>query len=489
MKTNAKRKKAPVRKPRTPVRTHNNAPADAVAPYLELRRSVLSCLLWENEFYESGATIAARIRGLCHLVTPDQLANLAIKARTDYKLRHMPLFLARELARHERADGGLVARTIEHVIARADEIAEFMAIYWKDGKQPIANAVKRGLAAAFKKFDAYQIAKYNREKEIELRDVMFMVHAKPADIGERKGKKNKPINRSKGKANLPKLAPRSSGYKRGATFRHKSPHAITLQQLADNELPAPNTWEARIGAGEDYKEVMSELLDTNKLGYMALLRNLRKLEDAGVDRRLVVQRMREGAPKAKLLPFQFIAAAVHAPRFEDVIDECMLLSLEGFEKLRGKTALLIDNSGSMYQAKVSAKSELTRAQAAQALAVIARELCEDVSIYAFSTNLALIPPRRGVALTQAIDVATPHGGTYLGAAIRAVNEKEDYDRLIVFTDEQSRDPVGPPRNGSIGYIINVASNRYGVGYDTYVKIDGFSEQVIRYIQTVESGGE
>lgn len=129
MKTNTKRKAASPKRPIN-VRTHEGAPADAAPAYLELRRSVLSCMLWENEFYESGAQIATRVKELCHRVTASQLANLAIKARTDYKLRHMPLFLARELVRHKNAEPGLVAGTIEAVINRADEVAEFMAIYW-----------------------------------------------------------------------------------------------------------------------------------------------------------------------------------------------------------------------------------------------------------------------------------------------------------------------------------------------------------------------
>jgi hypothetical protein len=231
------------------------------------------------------------------------------------------------------------------------------------------------------------------------------------------------------------------------------------------------------------------LLTENKLGYMALLRNLRNMEEAKVDRALICQRLREGAPKSKALPFRFIAAAVHAPRFEDVLDECMLLSLGEMPKLQGRTVLLIDNSGSMYQAKISAKSELSRAQAAQALAVMAREICEDVAIYAFSNGCVLVPPRRGIALAQAVDRATPHGATATGDALRTISKAEDYDRIIIFTDEQTNDVLGAPKNDAVGYIVNVASNRYGIGYERFVKIDGFSEQVIRFIQTVEAGGE
>ncbi len=45
-------------------RTHEGAPAVAITPEQALRRSVLACMLWENEFYESGVAIAGRIREL-----------------------------------------------------------------------------------------------------------------------------------------------------------------------------------------------------------------------------------------------------------------------------------------------------------------------------------------------------------------------------------------------------------------------------------------
>lgn len=75
-----------------------------------------------------------------------------------------------------------------------------------------------------------------------------------------------------------------------------------------------------------------------------------------------------------------------------------------------------------------------------------------------------------------------HSGTYLGAALETVEER--YDRIIVVTDEQSHDRVAAPRGK--GYMINVASARNGVGYGSWVHIDGFSEAVINYIRELEN---
>src|SRR5246127_4367446 len=161
-------------------RTHEGAPAAAITPEQALRRSVLACMLWENEFYESGVTIADRIRDLVPQVEPARVAALAVEARTAMKLRHAPLLLVREMARHA-THRGLVAETMSRVIQRADELAEFVAIYWKDGRAPLSGQVKKGLAAAFSKFDEYQFAKYERGRPIKLRDVLFLCHAKPRD--------------------------------------------------------------------------------------------------------------------------------------------------------------------------------------------------------------------------------------------------------------------------------------------------------------------
>ena len=159
-------------------RTHEGAPAAIITPELALRRSVFACMLWENEFYESGVSIAGRIRELVPKVAAEKVAALAAEARTAMKLRHAPLLLVREMARHA-THRGLVAETLVRVIQRADELAEFVAIYWADGRRPLSAQVKKGLAAAFVRFDEYSLAKYDRAGAVRLRDVLFLSHAKP----------------------------------------------------------------------------------------------------------------------------------------------------------------------------------------------------------------------------------------------------------------------------------------------------------------------
>jgi 60 kDa SS-A/Ro ribonucleoprotein len=146
--------------------THEGAPARAMTPLQALRRSVMSCLLWEREAYEDGEEIADRIVRLAGQVPVTDLAQLAIEVRTAGNLRHVPLLLLSVLA--ERGHGRLVADTIEAVLTRADEPAEFLAIHAARNKvtphkmKPVITAqMKKGIGRALRKWDEYQLAKWS----------------------------------------------------------------------------------------------------------------------------------------------------------------------------------------------------------------------------------------------------------------------------------------------------------------------------------------
>jgi hypothetical protein len=311
-------------------------------------------------------------------------------------------------------------------------MSEFLALYWRDGKeQPLASQVKKGLARAFTKFDEYALQKWNRDGDVRLRDALFLCHAKPVD---------------KKQANL-------------------------WKRLVDDKLKPAGTWEELLSAGKDKKATFEKLIRDNELGALALLRNLRGMTEAGVDRKVIAQALTD-MKVDRVLPFRFIAAARYAPQFEPQLEQAMFRALEGAPKLGGKTVLLIDTSPSMTE-KVSGKSELSRKDAAFGLAVLARELCEEVEIWAFSSQTKMVPPRRGFALSDVIAQAVPSNGTLLGNAIRDV--KGRYDRLIIITDEQSQDTVGAPDKGKLAYMLNVSTEKNGVGYGDWTRIDGWSE--------------
>lgn len=428
-----------------PIFTHEGAPASHIKPADELRRTVMACMLWEQNFYESGEAVADRLKRLVPLCNPHDVAEIAIEAREKQRLRHAPLLLVRELARDsKRCADGLIANTLCRVIQRADELAEFLAMYWSEGKKPLAKQVKKGLACAFEKFNEYALAKYNRDATVKLRDVLFMVHAKPVNDEQ----------------------------------------AALWKRLVDGKLAEPDTWEVALSAGANKQEAFERLLREGKLGYMALLRNLRNMQQAEVDTGLVFEALASGAAKSKALPFRYVAAARAVPAWEPQLDAAMQVAMAGLDKLPGSTVVLVDVSGSM-DAALSAKSDLTRIDAAAALAVLVRGVCQEARVFTFSQALVEVPPRAGMALIDAIVRSQEHGGTYLGGALTALRDqaKLKADRIIVITDEQSADAVGKPLGR--GYIINVATNKNGVGYGDWTHISGFSEATVQYIAASE----
>lgn len=151
-----------------------------ISPELQLRQAVFACLLWESLFCEEGVEIASQIAELVPKVEAEKVAALAIEASERMRLHHASLLLVREMARR-KTHRALVADTLARVIQRPDELIDFVAIYWKDGRVPLSAQVKRGLAAAFPKFDERALAKCKHGGPIELRDVLFLCHAKPRD--------------------------------------------------------------------------------------------------------------------------------------------------------------------------------------------------------------------------------------------------------------------------------------------------------------------
>lgn len=455
MKTNT-RKTAPS------ARTHEGGPSPKGFAARELRRTVMAHMLWEDTFYESGKDAAARIQLLVAQVPFPTVAQIAVDAREKMKLRHVPLFVVREAIRAHRGVGKPMGDLIARVIQRPDEIGELLALYWKDGKdQPLTWQMKLGLARALKKFPEYALAKHDGG-EVKLRDALFLVHARPKhQEGESHPAFAPPITRK--------------DYKRGRTLRHAS---SLFTKLTQKTLATPDTWEVALSEGADKKATFTRLMQENKLGALALLRNLRNMLQARVDTD-VIRKALGRMDTERVLPFRFIAAARHAPQLEDALEQAMFRALAEVDKLPGKTLLLIDHSDSM-NSKVSEKSEITRFNAALGLAMVLREKAERVRIACFSNRGVEIPPRRGFALAEAARSCMGFHGTYLGQAVRwAYQEAPETERLIVITDEQSADK--PPQPTGKGYIINVANYKHGIGYGPWVTIDGWSEAVFDYI--------
>jgi 60 kDa SS-A/Ro ribonucleoprotein len=429
-----------------------------------LRRAVLSCLLGEDTFYEGGVSITERIKGYIKNVEPTLVASLAVEAREKYKLRSVPLLLARELARNTK--GKLVSETIARVIQRPDELAKFLRLYWTETtkkkrlnewytareeedetctRKPLSAQVKKGLAQAFGKFNEYSLAKWNQDGDVKLRDVLFLSHPKPKDQDQ----------------------------------------ADLWKRLANNQLQTPDTWEVNLSApGTDKKLVWERLLSENKLGAIALLKNLRNIQGAQVPNEYIIQTLARMNVE-RVLPFRFITAEKYSKGLGRHLEEAMYRCIRSFNKLDGKTVLLVDISGSM-NAPLSNKADYNRIDAATSLAILLQELCEETEIYSFSDNTMRIKPSRGFALAEAIDKSQSHGSTNLHGAIKSVFHNGDKNaRYIIITDEQATDDGRIKTISPKSYIINVAPYQKSIVYGDWKRMDGFSENVMEWIYEYE----
>lgn len=418
-------------------------------PEFVLRRSVLSCLLWEKEFYEDGIDIAKRIQEASRNCSTEYVSNLALEARNIHGLRHVPLLLLLELVRR---GGQGVKHTIAGCIRRPDEMTELLNMYWmfkqetdEKGKRHLSDRQLRdGLKLAFEKFNEYSLAKYDRDGAVRIRDVMFLCHPKPKNEEQ----------------------------------------AALFKRIANKEMKTPDTWEVELSAGKDKKEVFERLIKEEKLGYLALLRNLRNMLDAGCDLNLMANAILKRKGAELVFPFRYVAAARAAPRMEEHLDQAMQASIKEKKPLSGTTLIFVDVSGSMRGLAVSARSDMDRVTAAATLASIVN--CERKRVFSFANRVMELPGRMGMAGVDSI-VHSQNGGTKLADAIDLANSFP-HDRVIFITDEQ--DTTGRKIPNPVcdkSYMINVASYRNGVDYrkNNWIKLDGFSESVLKFIYAIE----
>lgn len=473
MKTNVKK---------TSPNAYGNQTRELTA-YEKLQRSAINCLLWEDTFYEDGESIADRIKKYMEQVTPEQARSVLKEAKVDNKLRHMPLFLLVNMAKN----GYLTAEDVANTITRVDDMSELLSLYWStDWKDSTGNTVKnkhtvpksivKGIQKALPKFDEYQLAKYRGDRyDVSLKTVIKMTHPKPENA-EMEALWGRAIN---------------------------------------GNLATPDTWEVGLTnchTPAEKKEFWTRMLTEktekgfNKLGALALIRNLRNMQSVNVDEDNIRSAL-GSASMSKILPFQLVTAARYAPQLEDVLETKLLESIDSMEKLEGDTVVLLDTSGSM-RSPLSGKGETTCQDVAASMGAIIRGVCNKSIIYTFQESIQAVPSgRKGFALIDCVRRA-PSGGTSVidctNDAIRLYKESHNGKypaRVIVVTDEQTNsDGTGRSwRRGTTvkldnlpsncnGYIINVGTYENGVGYNNscnYVHINGWSENVLKYISAYE----
>ncbi|MBR5431450.1 MAG: TROVE domain-containing protein [Bacteroidales bacterium] len=418
------------------VLNHEGAAAFKMSPEMELYTAAVTSAL-SGKFYESPKEFIARITDLVRRVDPVFVAQLAVYTRTQMNLRSIPLLLLVELAKCHSGDD-LVSRAVGKTVMRADEISELLACYqWRNPSQGIkklgklSRQIQNGLKEAFNRFDEYQFAKYDRkDAEIKMRDALFLVHPKAKDAEQQ----------------------------------------AIFDKIVAGTLETPYTWETQLSAlGQQHfespeaknaavKALWEELLDSGKLGYMALLRNLRNILQSGVSPEHVERLCTrisdpEQVAKSKQLPFRFLAA------YKEIMGEpnplvglvlealekavlCSADNIEGFD-INTNVLLACDVSGSMYVAAGN-KSSIQNVDIGVLLASILRTKCKAViaGIFGNTWELASSPIKPILANTVGIrSIANRVGYSTNGYKVVdwLIENNVKMDKVMIFTDCQMWD--------------------------------------------------
>jgi hypothetical protein len=451
---------------------HEAGAKQGFAPEVELKRLMQTCLLGEKSFYLEGAEIEARLRELVKAVHPQLAVREAFLARTSTGLRHAPLVVFDELARL-RAPGKVEASLLR-VLRTPKDALDLVALYWRDGKKPLPAAWKRAIRQKFQEWTPYQLEKYGtlRNVKVRLRDLLFLTHPKPVALWKHglRVAEEEDLAKAEGRAVRP-VEPEVDPI-----------YAATFKALADDTVKAPDTWESRLSEpGADKRVVWEDMLAGETLGEVALIRNLRNMTAVGVDPDLIVAAV-ERASGALLWPHQVYLAAEYAPPLAvPALERLALRSCGELPKLPGRTAILVDVSGSMV-APVSDHGTTSRARVAAVLASVLAEVCERSLLVGFHTAVEQLPDpeARGVELARAL-ASLPSGGTDVPKAVYWALGQSEVDRVVVLTDEQSQFALtGRPRLPVA--IVNLAPTMRGLTTEgAVVRINGWSGGVVRYL--------
>lgn len=367
---------------------------------LKLVTMVLTTMFGEPMYYGDNSNELVK---LAKETDMQFVSKLAIYARKEFHMRSVSHVLTAIIANQGKE---YTRHTVNGVVERVDDITEILACYIGMYGKPIPNALKKALADAMQRFNEYQFAKYNGgNKAVKLRDVLRITHAKPKDKAQEE----------------------------------------LFGKIINDTLETPYTWETELSSKGNTTEVWEQLIESGKVGYMALLRNLRNIVQAqpkNIDIVLNTLKDKEQVLKSKQLPFRFYSAYkalsnVGTSKIFDTLEIAIRHSVENIEKINGKTLIAIDVSGSM-QNPVSAKSDVYCSDIACLMASMANYICDDTIVLSFDTRLNKVNISSvGGIIQNAKSINVNGGGTDITLPIRyLLQEKIKVDRLIMFSDNE-----------------------------------------------------
>ena len=416
--------------------------AHAQSPELEFASLLLTSFV-EDKFYQSKSDTLNRVSELLdEKVAPEFAAKAAVYARDQFNMRSISHVVGAELA--QRVKGSEWMRPfVKNLIVRVDDMLEILAYYeGKHGRGPIPNALKRGIRDSFDKFDGYQIAKYRGEgREISLVDVVNLVHPEPTD-------------------------------------RNRD----ALKQLVEGTLRSTDTWESRLtqagqraesreDRGDKKAEAWAEMVLSGKIGYMALVRNLRNIikdapEVIGEACNMLIRP--EAVRRSRILPFRFVTARKELMKLEKIeanriespsiwksvmdflnpppqvklvktgpvdealkaLDRATEIALSNVPRLEGRTLVVVDESSSMTWGE-------SVIDVAALFAAVVLKANPDTDLMMFSDDARYVSVNRDgtlLSIQQQITSRTVSLGTNFHSIFYRANGA--YDRIVILSDMQ-----------------------------------------------------
>ena len=458
--------------PRPTIKTvnHEGHAAYQMQAKEKLITQVLTSFFNEEKFYgDNSGDILETLQEVIR-VDPEFVSNLAVFARREFNMRSISHVLTAYLA-HAPEGKPFVRSTIKGVAVRGDDITEIMSCYLNSFGKPIPNSLKKGIGDVLKTLDEYSLAKYKGEsKSVKMRDLLCLCRPKPQN-GEQ---------------------------------------AELWSRCLEGKLAIPETWETQLSARGNTKEVWEDLINGGKVGYMALLRNLRNIIKAHPDNLdKVYEKLRDPAAvrKSKQLPFRYLSAyktlkdeCLGSSKTYDVLEDALDASIANLPKLPGKTVIAIDISGSMSD-PVSAKSNVRCYEIAMLLGLIANRICDDAIVYTFNHGVYNVTVPKRISILNEVSKTRCTGGTAMELPFAAmIDQRVKADRIIILSDNecnsswrgtvQSYADQYRHKTGNDIWVHAIDLQGYGTqqfhGPKTNI-IAGWSEKVFDFILLAEEG--
>ncbi|MGW3360127.1 TROVE domain-containing protein [Streptomyces bungoensis] len=423
----------------------------------ELFLLAVSNFVSQQTFYESGADRDDRFTRLVRdlaVTDPSWTAGLLGWLRGEGNMRTASLAGAAEYV-HARLTAGATGgpsnrQVVASVLQRPDEPGELLAYWTATYGRAVPKPVKRGIADAVRRlYHARSLLKYDTAaKGYRFGDVLNLVHAAPDPAKPWQGelfryaldRRHHP-DTALPPASSPVLAAHRELMALPVAERRR---VVTSRRGAERLAAAGLTWEALAGwlQGPMDKAAWEAVIPS--MGAMALVRNLRNFDEAGVSDEVAAQvaaRISDPAEvaRSRQFPFRYLAAYQHAPslRWSYPLERALGHSLANVPALPGRTLVLVDRSGSMFYSRLSDRSELTRADAAAIFGTALALRAADADLVEFGTTSKRLSFDRGESVLKVLGRFGDLGGTDTTSAIRA--HYRGQDRVLIVTDEQYTD--------------------------------------------------